>query len=124
MRTVAVVGASLAGLPAARTLRGQDFDGRLVVPGDETHRRHDRPPLSKEFLSGRTAEAEPLLEADGEELGAEWLLGARAVGLDRTERAARQADRPVTVLGVNRTRRLMRWRRQPAADAVQRAGSR
>ncbi|MEU6422622.1 NAD(P)/FAD-dependent oxidoreductase [Streptomyces spiralis] len=92
MRTVAVVGASLAGLSAARALRAQGFDGRLVVIGDETHRPYDRPPLSKEFLSGRTAESELLLEADGEELGAEWLLGARAVGLDRTERAVRLAD--------------------------------
>ena len=36
VRTVAVVGASLAGLSAARSLRKQGYDGRLVVVGDET----------------------------------------------------------------------------------------
>ncbi|GDY51284.1 hypothetical protein SVIO_019070 [Streptomyces violaceusniger] len=50
--TVAVVGASLAGLHAARGLRSQGYDGRLVVVGEERHRPYDRPPLSKEFLTG------------------------------------------------------------------------
>lgn len=92
MRTVAVVGASLAGLSAARSLRKQGYDGRLVVIGDELHRPYDRPPLSKEFLAGTLAETELALETDGEDLGAEWLLGTRAVGLDRTDRAVRLAD--------------------------------
>ncbi|MER6208317.1 NAD(P)/FAD-dependent oxidoreductase [Streptomyces sp. NPDC001073] len=88
MRTVAVVGASLAGLSAARSLRKRGYDGRLVVIGDEPHRPYDRPPLSKEFLAGTVAEADLMLETDDEDLRAEWLLGARAVGLqvDGTER--------------------------------------
>ncbi|WP_405816910.1 FAD-dependent oxidoreductase [Streptomyces sp. NBC_01390] len=92
MRTVAVVGASLAGLSAARSLRKQGYDGRLVLIGDEAHRPYDRPPLSKEFLAGTLGEAELGLEADGEDLGAEWLLGTRAIGLDRTDRSVRLAD--------------------------------
>ncbi|MER6423881.1 FAD-dependent oxidoreductase [Streptomyces sp. NPDC001137] len=92
MRTVAVVGASLAGLSAARSLRGQGYDGRLVVIGDETHRPYDRPPLSKEFLAGTIGEADLVLETDDEDLQAEWLLGARASGLDRDRRAVRLAD--------------------------------
>ncbi|MCI3275296.1 FAD-dependent oxidoreductase [Streptomyces cylindrosporus] len=92
MRTVAVVGASLAGLSAARSLRKQGYDGRLVVIGDEPHRPYDRPPLSKEFLAGTLGEADLVLESDGEDLGAEWLLGARATGLDRADRAVRLAD--------------------------------
>ncbi|MDH6552949.1 NADPH-dependent 2,4-dienoyl-CoA reductase/sulfur reductase-like enzyme [Streptomyces sp. SAI-208] len=92
MRTVAVVGASLAGLSAARSLRGQGFDGRLVVIGDELHRPYDRPPLSKEFLAGSLAETELALEPDDEDLRAEWLLGVRAVGLDGPQRAVRLAD--------------------------------
>ncbi|MFD4555347.1 NAD(P)/FAD-dependent oxidoreductase [Streptomyces sp. NPDC058469] len=81
MRTVAVVGASLAGLSAARSLRKQGYDGRLVVIGDEPHRPYDRPPLSKEFLAGTLGEADLMLETDDEDLRAEWLLGARAVAL-------------------------------------------
>ncbi|MER6186721.1 FAD-dependent oxidoreductase [Streptomyces sp. NPDC001652] len=92
MRTVAVVGASLAGLSAARSLRKQGYDGRLVVIGDELHRPYDRPPLSKEFLAGTLGETELSLEAGDEDLRAEWLLGTRATGLDRTDRAVRLAD--------------------------------
>ncbi|MGV9245946.1 NAD(P)/FAD-dependent oxidoreductase [Streptomyces sp. NPDC003710] len=92
MRTVAVVGASLAGLSAARSLRKRGYDGRLVVIGDETHRPYDRPPLSKEFLAGALGEADLALERDDEDLRAEWVLGVRATGLDRTERAIRLAD--------------------------------
>ncbi len=87
-----MVGASLAGLSAARSLRKQGYDGRLVVIGDELHRPYDRPPLSKEFLAGTIGEADLALEAEGEDLGAEWLLGTRATGLDRTDRAVRLAD--------------------------------
>jgi NADPH-dependent 2,4-dienoyl-CoA reductase/sulfur reductase-like enzyme len=92
VRTVAVVGASLAGLSAARSLRKQGYDGRLVVIGDELHRPYDRPPLSKEFLAGTLGETDLALEAGEEDLGAQWLLGTRAVGLDRTDRAVRLAD--------------------------------
>ncbi|MGW4873496.1 NAD(P)/FAD-dependent oxidoreductase [Streptomyces chartreusis] len=92
MRTVAVVGASLAGLSAARSLRRQGFDGRLVVIGDELHRPYDRPPLSKEFLAGTLGEPELALETDDEDLRAEWLLGTRAVALDHAERTLRLAD--------------------------------
>ncbi|MEU0167815.1 FAD-dependent oxidoreductase [Streptomyces iakyrus] len=92
MRTVAVVGASLAGLSAARSLRKQGYDGRLVVIGEELHRPYDRPPLSKEFLAGGIGEADLALEPDDEDLQAEWLLGARAAGLDTTPRAVRLSD--------------------------------
>ncbi|WP_326670682.1 NAD(P)/FAD-dependent oxidoreductase [Streptomyces canus] len=92
MRTVAVVGASLAGLSAARSLRKQGYDGRLVVIGDELHRPYDRPPLSKEFLAGSLAESDLALEPDTEDLRAQWLLGVRAVGLDGPQRAVRLAD--------------------------------
>ncbi|MFF7132781.1 NAD(P)/FAD-dependent oxidoreductase [Streptomyces sp. NPDC008196] len=92
MRTVAVVGASLAGLSAARSLRKQGYDGRLVVIGDELHRPYDRPPLSKEFLAGSLGETDLALESDEEDLRVEWLLGVRAVGLDGPQRAVRLAD--------------------------------
>ncbi|MEU9119798.1 FAD-dependent oxidoreductase [Streptomyces sp. NPDC048506] len=84
MRSVAVIGASLAGLYTARALRAQGFDGRLVIVGDEQHRPYDRPPLSKDFLTGATGQ-DDLALADAEEiaeLDAEWLLGTRATGLD------------------------------------------
>ncbi|MFE6163270.1 NAD(P)/FAD-dependent oxidoreductase [Streptomyces sp. NPDC056486] len=84
MRTITVVGASLAGLYAARELRAQGYDGRLVIIGDEPHPPYDRPPLSKDFLTGKADETQLALSdaEESDELAAEWLLGVRARGLD------------------------------------------
>ena len=81
MRRIAVVGASLAGTCTARALRAQGFDGELVVVGEEPHRPYDRPPLSKELLSGATAVDELALEAECEDLALTWRLGTRATAL-------------------------------------------
>ena len=51
-RTFVIVGASLCGATAAATLRGEGFDGRLVLVGAEDHPPYERPPLSKEYLRG------------------------------------------------------------------------
>jgi NADPH-dependent 2,4-dienoyl-CoA reductase/sulfur reductase-like enzyme len=86
--TVAVVGASLAGLSAARALRAQSYDGRVVVIGDEVHAPYDRPPLSKDFLAGRATLDDIALGAPEDDgLDLEWRLGTRAVGLDRLSRS-------------------------------------
>lgn len=82
MNRVIVVGASLAGLATARSLRVQGYDGELVVVGEEPRRPYDRPPLSKEFLAGTTDVADLALEAEGEDLGIDWRLGTHA---DRLE---------------------------------------
>jgi NADPH-dependent 2,4-dienoyl-CoA reductase/sulfur reductase-like enzyme len=92
VRTVTVVGASLAGLQAARSLRSQGFDGRLVIVGDEPHRPYDRPPLSKEFLAGRIGTESLLLEDADDALDAEWLLGTPASSLDTAGREVVLAD--------------------------------
>jgi NADPH-dependent 2,4-dienoyl-CoA reductase/sulfur reductase-like enzyme len=52
MRTIAVVGASLAGLRAVEALRQEGFDGHLTLVGAEPHLPYDRPPLSKQLLAG------------------------------------------------------------------------
>ena len=82
MKSVAVIGGSLAGLSTARALRAQGFDGRLTVVSGEKRRPYDRPPLSKEFLAGDISEADLALEADGDDLNAEWVLGVHATRLD------------------------------------------
>ncbi|WP_112266868.1 NAD(P)/FAD-dependent oxidoreductase [Lentzea terrae] len=80
MRTVAVVGASLAGLRSVEELRNQGFAGRIVVIGEEVHAPYDRPPLSKAFLAG-TLPAEELALSE-EDFDAEWRLGVRADRVD------------------------------------------
>lgn len=94
MRTVAVVGASLAGLSTARELRAAGYDGALTIVGEERHEPYDRPPLSKDFLKGDIgADALALGSADEyEALGADWLLGDRAVRLDTAERTVTLAS--------------------------------
>ncbi|QTG82357.1 NAD(P)/FAD-dependent oxidoreductase [Arthrobacter crystallopoietes] len=82
MQTLVVVGASLAGLSAARAARAQGFAGRLVIIGDEAPRPYDRPPLSKDFLAGKIGLEDLALEEVGEDLNAEWLLGVRAERFD------------------------------------------
>ncbi|HKG51001.1 MAG TPA: FAD-dependent oxidoreductase [Actinomycetales bacterium] len=91
MRSVTVVGGSLAGLSAVRALRAAGFDGRVTVLGDEVHRPYDRPPLSKELLSGRMSPADLALESEDEALDAEWRLGVRAIALHAADRAVELA---------------------------------
>ncbi|MFC5216452.1 NAD(P)/FAD-dependent oxidoreductase [Streptomyces coerulescens] len=52
MRRIVVVGAAAAGLAAAETLRREGYDGTLTLIGDEPRAPYDRPPLSKQVLSG------------------------------------------------------------------------
>ncbi len=52
-QTFIIVGASLAGAKAAETLRELGFDGRVVLIGSEPEGPYERPPLSKDYLSGK-----------------------------------------------------------------------
>jgi 3-phenylpropionate/trans-cinnamate dioxygenase ferredoxin reductase component len=55
-KTLAIVGASLAGAKAAEAARGAGYDDRIVLIGDEPDPPYERPPLSKAVLRG---EADP-----------------------------------------------------------------
>ncbi|MEE6166753.1 MULTISPECIES: NAD(P)/FAD-dependent oxidoreductase [unclassified Mycolicibacterium] len=124
MKHVAIVGASLAGLSAARALRANGFDGRLTIIGDEARRPYDRPPLSKEFLSGKVTEADLALESDEDDLGAQWRLGVAAAKLDigcgaieLADGARIDADGVVIATG-SRARRLPRSERVDGVHVV------
>ncbi len=83
MRTIAIVGTSLAGLRAAETLRRDGFDERIVAIGAEPHLPYDRPPLSKELLRGDWDPEQIVLRKQGvDDLELEWRLDSRAVALD------------------------------------------
>lgn len=89
MRTVVVVGASLAGLRAAQALRKRGFSGRLVLIGAEPHASYDRPPLSKQLLAGEWP-AQKLFFGAREQhaaLDLEQRLGVSACALDARDRA-------------------------------------
>ncbi len=96
MESIVVVGASLAGLRAAETLRRDGFDGRLTMIGDEDRLPYDRPPLSKQILAGEwPPDRAPLADDESlAELELDWRLGLRATGLDLDSRQVRVADGP------------------------------
>jgi len=50
VKSIAVVGANLAGGRAAEALRMEGFEGQVILIGDEPWRPYERPPLSKELL--------------------------------------------------------------------------
>ncbi len=91
---VVVVGASLAGLRAAETLRQHDVAGSVTVIGDELHRPYDRPPLSKKLLAGEWEPDRIHLRQPAifDELDVEWRLGTAATGLDLVGRSVQLAD--------------------------------
>ena len=83
-RRITIVGASLAGLRTAETLRDRGFDGALTLLGEEPHRPYDRPPLSKQVLQG-TWEPEQAFfrRKDGyDSLALDMRLGVRATAVD------------------------------------------
>lgn len=89
MRSITVVGASLAGLNTVRALRAEGYDGEITVIGEERQLPYDRIPLSKDFLKGDLdADALALGEADEyADLEVKWLLGERAERLDPAARS-------------------------------------
>jgi 3-phenylpropionate/trans-cinnamate dioxygenase ferredoxin reductase subunit len=94
MKSILVVGASLAGLHAAEALRREGFDGAVTMIGAEEHLPYDRPPLSKQFLAGEATAASLRLRSESElsAQGLDVLPGRRATGLDAANRAVQLDD--------------------------------
>ncbi|MBF8184324.1 NAD(P)/FAD-dependent oxidoreductase [Nonomuraea sp. K274] len=88
---IVIVGTSLTGLRAAATLRREGYQGSLTLIGDELGEPYDRPPLSKQVLSGQVVAEETMLPRRGE-LHADWLLGTPATGLDSAGKRVLLAD--------------------------------
>jgi NADPH-dependent 2,4-dienoyl-CoA reductase/sulfur reductase-like enzyme len=84
LKTVVVVGASLAGVSTIDELRSKGYDGRIVLIGSEQHLPYDRPPLSKEVLHGKLDAEGCLLRSDAwfTENAVDLELGSAAVSLD------------------------------------------
>ncbi len=91
---VLVVGASAAGLSTVESLRRKGYQGAITVLGDEPHTPYDRPPLSKQVLSGAwEPERAQLRPADHlMSLNAEFVLGDMATSLDAPNRTVHTAS--------------------------------
>jgi len=92
--SVTIVGASLAGIRCAETLRREGFSGTITLIGEEKHVPYDRPPLSKQVLNG-SWELEKVILADSDklkDLNITTRFGARAASLDAQSRRVTLAD--------------------------------
>ena len=85
LRRVLIVGASIAGLSAARALRRAGDDGDLTLLGAESEPPYKRPPLSKDVLTGAACPGTVQLRR-GDDLDLDLRLGQRAAGLDLAAR--------------------------------------
>ena len=91
---VVIVGSSVGGVRAARTLRAEGYQGRITLVGEEPELPYDRPPLSKQVLTGAwSAERAGLLTTQAAaDAGIELRLGASARALDPEARLVQLAD--------------------------------
>jgi 3-phenylpropionate/trans-cinnamate dioxygenase ferredoxin reductase subunit len=86
---IVIAGGGLAAQRAAETLRRNGYDGRLCMLAAEPTPPYDRPPLSKEFLTGGQGEDALRFREDGWYTGnaIELTLSDPAAALDVAERA-------------------------------------
>lgn len=88
---IVVVGASLAGLRSAESLRKAGWRGEIVIVGAEPYLPYNRPPLSKAVLYGDRLDTSEAVVASTafkirEDLDATWLLGQPVISADLERR--------------------------------------
>jgi 3-phenylpropionate/trans-cinnamate dioxygenase ferredoxin reductase component len=94
LSSVAVVGASLAGLAAVQALREGGHDGTVVVVDPSPTLPSDRPPLSKQVLAGEwdSDKAHQPLAPRLADLDVDLRLGTAATSLDAATRTLTLSD--------------------------------
>ncbi|WP_433518630.1 FAD-dependent oxidoreductase [Nonomuraea sp. CA-143628] len=94
MNRIVIGGASAGGLATAEALRRAGYGGVITLVGEEPHLPYDRPPLSKQVLTGEREPDRLVLrdKAEMDALGLDLRLGAPAIGLDPSGRSVALAD--------------------------------
>ncbi len=82
---IVIVGSGQAGLQAAESLRAEGYAGPLSIVGEEPHAPYQRPPLSKEFLTGQMDERQLWIRAPAalERKSIQLVTGRRVLSIDR-----------------------------------------
>lgn len=76
IETIVIVGAGQAGASAILELRGNKYEGKIILVGDEKHLPYERPPLSKDvILKPEETKIEILSEEKLADLGVEVIRG-------------------------------------------------
>lgn len=97
---IVIIGAGHAGVQAAASLREAGFAGPLKLIDNETENPYHKPPLSKAYLTGATAEAQPLRAGVFfEQNNIERLSGMAVSTIDPTGRLITLADGRVLPFG-------------------------
>jgi len=91
---IVLAGGGLAAQRCAEALRRAGYEGAIRMVCAEPHRPYDRPPLSKDLLTGEHPLDELPFRAAGwyEQHDVELLLGIAAVGLEPAQRQLRLSD--------------------------------
>ena len=123
MNGVVVVGAGLGGLRTAESLRANGFAGPITIIGDEEHLPYNRPPLSKEALSGQPEFSALEFRRKDNTADVEWKLGCTVVSADLDHKRITTStgesipyDALVIATGVT-ARRLPVDSHEPSSDA-------
>jgi 3-phenylpropionate/trans-cinnamate dioxygenase ferredoxin reductase component len=87
--THVIAGAGLAGAKAAEALRGEGFEGRVVLVGEEPELPYERPPLSKDYLRGEVPRDQARVHPDGfyADHDIELLCGTAVTAIDPEARS-------------------------------------
>ncbi|WP_407410879.1 3-phenylpropionate/cinnamic acid dioxygenase ferredoxin--NAD(+) reductase subunit [Acinetobacter sp.] len=89
VETIVIVGAGQAGASAILELRGNKYEGKIILVGDETHLPYERPPLSKDvILKPEETKIEILSEEKLAELGVEVIRGNGVVKINADAKTA------------------------------------
>jgi 3-phenylpropionate/trans-cinnamate dioxygenase ferredoxin reductase subunit len=90
-RHIVLAGAGQCSASAAAALRSRGFDGRITMIGAEPHLPYERPPLSKDYLTGKATDAELAIhDADSYASSQiDVLPGTSVTGVDAAARTLR-----------------------------------
>jgi 3-phenylpropionate/trans-cinnamate dioxygenase ferredoxin reductase component len=89
---IVVIGGGVASAAAVAELRREGFDGDIALVSGEDTVPYERPPLSKDFLLGRSGSVPVKERAWYEQAQVELLLGVRARSLDVAARTVTLSD--------------------------------
>ena len=88
---ILLIGGGIASAMAAATLRGDGFDGSILLAGRELDPPYHRPPASKGYLRGHESKDDALVHPSGwwDEQGVELLTRTSVMALDTDARTAK-----------------------------------
>ena len=91
---IVVIGGGLTAAKAVETLREEGFDGAITIIGDESERPYERPPLSKDYLQGKSTSDDLFVHDEGwyGEHAVDTRFGDAAVSIDRDGRTVTLAS--------------------------------